>query len=251
MGETKQYRAVIVDDERLARSELRRLLGAHSEIEIVGEAANADEARQVIHREQPEIVFLDIQMPGESGFDLLETLEHQRQCRIIFVTAYDAYAIRAFEVNALDYLMKPVAPERLAASLDRLNAIGHRRKTSSTKAGQPEPLKYGDHLFISTGLRSSFIKIESILAIVAEGDYSRCHLKNGKSALLLKSMKEWQSQLPEAHFLRIHRSTIINLGFIKAIEKTRGAAHQVFINHLDKPFTISRRYAARLRKKFG
>lgn len=238
----QQWRAIIVDDERLARKELRSLLAEHSTIEIVGEAESVAAAAELVHSAQPDVVFLDIQMPGESGFQLLERLP--APCKVIFVTAYDAYALRAFEVNALDYLLKPINPARLAAALARL----------SVNEIPPVParkLEYDDRLFLEIGERAQFLKLEYIVCLRAAGDYSELVTTDGKVSLILKSLKEWEERLPEKHFTRIHRSTIINLEYVERIESWFNRSWQIHLRHLNEPLLVSRRYAAQLKQKFG
>src|SRR5262249_4194152 len=152
---TQRWKALIVDDERLARKELRSLLAEHTIIEVIGEAENAEQALLLIRSKEPDVVFFDIQMPGESGSNLLEKIEPA--FKIICVTAFDAYAIRAFEVNALDYLLKPINPARLAQAIERLSA-------SDNLAEQPvRKLEYDDRLFVESGERSHFLKISTIV----------------------------------------------------------------------------------------
>jgi two-component system, LytTR family, response regulator len=238
----QQWRAMIVDDERLARKELRSLLAEHPTIEIVGEAEGVATAAELARSTQPDVVFLDIQMPGESGFQLLERLP--TPCKVIFVTAYDAYALRAFEVNALDYLLKPINPARLATALARLSA-NEALPTPTRK------LEYNDRLFLEIGERAQFLKLEQIVCLRAAGDYSELVTTDGKVALILKSLKEWEERLPEKHFTRIHRSTIINLEYVERIESWFNRSWQIHLRHLSEPLLVSRRYAAQLKQKFG
>jgi two-component system, LytTR family, response regulator len=240
---TTSWRALIVDDERLARCELRSLLAEYSSIEIAGEAESVSQALELVRTTEPEVIFLDIQMPGASGFELVEQLA--TPCRIIFVTAYDAYALRAFEVNALDYLLKPINPERLAAAIARL-------ATNEPAPIQPiRKLEYTDRLFLELGDRAQFLKLDRLVCLRAAGDYSEIITTDGKPALVLKSLKEWEERLPEKHFARIHRSTIINLEYVERIEGWFNRSYQIYLRHLPEPLLVSRRYAAQLKQKFG
>jgi two-component system LytT family response regulator len=235
--------AIIVDDERLARSELRLLLADFAEISIVGEAKNLTEAVNLIQVSKPDVVFLDIQLSHENGFDLLEKVE--KDFKLIFVTAFDEFAIRAFEINALDYLLKPVNPERLAKTLERLFEIEEKREVTNRK------LEYEDHLFIEIGERSRFLKISSIKCICADGDYTHVFTDDGKKHLITKLLKEWEDRLPEKHFVRIHRSTIVNLEFIEKVETWFSRSYQIYLRDIKEPLTVSRRYAAQLKLKFS
>jgi two-component system, LytTR family, response regulator len=240
---SQSFRALLVDDERLARKELRSMLSEHPSVEVVGEAENVEQAMRLIGAQQPQVVFLDIQMPGESGFALLEKVA--ADFKVIFVTAFDAYAIRAFEVNALDYLLKPINPDRLARAIERLSAVEIPQPQAARK------LEYEDRLFIEIDERSRFLKINSIVCISAAGDYSQVITSDGEKSLVLKSLKEWEDRLPERYFARIHRSTIINMEYIERIVGWFNRSYQVHLKHLEEPLTMSRRYAVKLKLKFG
>jgi two-component system LytT family response regulator len=235
--------AIIVDDERLARKELRSLLSEFAEISVVGETENLTEAVELIQTIKPDVVFLDIQLQSENGFDLLEKVE--KTFKLIFVTAFDEFAIRAFEINALDYLLKPVNPERLAKTLKRLLESDEKIETPLRK------LEYEDRIFLEFGERSKFLKVSSIKYISADGDYTQVFTSDGSKYLITKPLKEWEERLPEKYFVRIHRSTIINFEFIEKVETWFNRSHQVFIKDLKEPFTISRRYSAAIKEKFN
>ena len=235
--------AIIVDDERLARSELRLLLTDFAEISIVGEAKNLTEAVNLIQAHKPDVVFLDVQLSGENGFDLLERVE--KDFKLIFVTAFDEFAIRAFEINAIDYLLKPVNPERLAKTLERLFEAINKGEAASRK------LEYEDRLLIEIGRRSRFVKISSIKCICADGDYSTVFTDDNKKHLVAKPLKEWEDRLPQKHFVRIHRSTIVNLEFVERVETWFGRSSQIHLLNTKEPLPISRRCAAQLKLKFN
>ncbi|UCC85357.1 MAG: response regulator transcription factor [Gemmatimonadota bacterium] len=240
MDETRT--AVIVDDERLARRELGSLLEAHPEVRIVGEADSVASAADLINREEPDVVFLDIQLVGETGFDLLERLEAEPA--IVFVTAYEQHAIRAFEVNALDYLLKPVTPERLAAALEKLPRPG---------SGPPavEPLDYQDRLFLRLDDRLMFLRVDAIKYITAAADYSYLHTADGRRRLVHKPLKEWEARLPANYFLRIHRSTIVNMEHVERLEPWSNYSYRVYLADVGDPLTMSRRYALKAKDRLG
>ncbi len=235
--------AIIVDDERLARRELRSLLAEFTEISIIGEAENLADTVNLIQLQKPEVVFLDIQLSNENGFELLEKVE--KDFKLIFVTAFDEFAIRAFEINALDYLLKPVNPERLAKTLERLLETVEKSETPFRK------LEYEDRLFIEIGERSKFLKISSIKCISADGDYTRVFTDDGKKHLVTKPLKEWEDRLPEKYFVRIHRSTIVNLEFIEKVETWFSRSYQIHIRQMKEPLSVSRRYASQLKLRFS
>ena len=235
-------RVILIDDERLARQELRSLLAEHAEVQVLAEAENITEAADLIEQHEPDLIFLDIQLRGESGFDLLEEVDGD--FKIIFVTAFDAYAIRAFEVNALDYLLKPVNPLRLAKALTRLNDL----RPHPSKA----PLDYDDRLFLDVdNERSRFLKICTITYIKGAGDYSEVFTTSGRRVLTSKPLKEWEERLPSKYFSRIHRSSIVNLECIDKIEPWFNRSYRVTLRNIAKPLTMSRRYAAQIKAKFG
>ena len=239
----KKLRAIIVDDERLARKDLQSLLADIESIEVVGEADSVSAAEKLIKDQDPDIMFLDVQMPGESGFDLLEKVDVK--ARVIFVTAFDEYAIRAFEVDAVDYLMKPVSPERLQKAIEKVE------KDDRQRAGNRRKVGYEDTMFITVNANLKFIRVGSILRIEAAGDYSDLLTTDGKKGLVQKSMTEWEERLPENHFCRIHRSTIVNLEHIVKVEEWFNNAYHVYLKGIESPLVMSRRYASRLKQKMG
>jgi len=208
---------------------------------VVGQAADARSAAGLIARLNPDVVFLDIQMPGESGFDLLSRAEIKS--RIIFVTAYDEYAIRAFEVNALDYLLKPVSRERLARSIERL------LKAGSREAGGEEKLRYDDSLFLRIDDGMKFLKVNTICAVRAAGDYTEVIASAPEGGLTSRSMKEWEARLPADRFCRIHRSAIINLDCVEKVEDRGNYTFDVFLKGMKQPMAMSRRYSAVLKHR--
>jgi two-component system LytT family response regulator len=204
----------IVDDERLARSELRRLLKGFSAIEIIGEAANADEAIEKIETARPDLLFLDIQMPGRDGFELLESLIYTP--RVIFTTAFDEYALKAFEFNALDYLLKPVEQKRLAAAISKVE--NHRREEIEKKQGvKSSPLGDADQIFVKDGERCWFVKLRDVRLLESEGNYTRLYFDKNKP-LILRSLNYLEERLDEKTFFRASRKHIINLRWIETIE---------------------------------
>ena len=229
-------RALVVDDERLARRELRKLLAAHPAIEVVGEADAVAPALTALEQLAPDVMFLDIQLRGETGFDLLARAHPP--CRVVFVTAYDQHALRAFEVNALDYLVKPVHPERLARAVERLAA----------PAAAPGRLGYDDRLFVEERGRGRFIAVAAIVAVRAAGDYAEL-VCDDHSALSPHPLRAWEARLPTRHFVRVHRQAIVNLERVTRVDATAGG-YQLHVRGLPEPLAMSRRYAARIKDRF-
>lgn len=234
-------RAIIVDDEPLARKDLGTILHGFNEIEIIGEADSVKTAKILLKKTKPDLIFLDIQMPGETGFDLLEYID--TSISIIFVTAFDEYAIRAFEVNALDYLLKPVDGERIKEAISRITS------GDETSISSSENLNYDDNLFLKLNNSYNFLRINSIIAIQAADDYSEILTNEGKKYLVYKKMMEWEKRLPEQYFCRIHRSAIINISMIEKIEPWYNQSYHVYIKGLMEPLTMSRRYFKTIKNK--
>jgi two-component system LytT family response regulator len=209
-------RAVIIDDERLARNELKKLLADFPEIEIVAEAANANEGIEKISNLDPELVFLDIQMPGKTGFEMLAELDHAPN--VIFTTAYDEYALKAFQVNALDYLLKPVEPGRLADALQKIHLLEDRE----AQAGVPmnfnrSILQESDQVFVKDGERCWFVKLMDIRLFESVGNYAKVYFGTNKP-LILKSLNSLEERLDEKIFFRANRKHIVNLRLIDKVE---------------------------------
>jgi two-component system, LytTR family, response regulator len=239
----KKYRTLIVDDSELARADLSDLLSEFPQVEIIGEADSVAAAAKAVQKLKPDLIFLDIQFPGESGFDLLETTKIK--AKIIFVTAFDEYAIRAFEVNALDYLLKPVYPDRLAQTLERLE---FNEKSALENSSQ---LEYDDLLFLEMNGKYHFLRVNCILKISSAGMYTEVTTCKGQKGLIYKSMRDWETRLPANRFIRIHRTTIINVEHIEKIEEWFNYSFRVFMKSLEKPVVMSRRYAASFRERMS
>ena len=211
-------RAVIIDDERLARNELKKLLQEFPEIEIIAEAANANEGIEKIDSLNPDLIFLDIQMPGKTGFDMLAELDKAPD--VIFTTAYDDYAIKAFEVNALDYLLKPVEPRRLADALQKLHLDDNRNGISETEdeiVVNKSMLHENDQVFVKDGERCWFVKLADIRLFESVGNYAKIYFGSHKP-LILKSLNALEERLDEKVFFRANRKHIVNLRLIEKIE---------------------------------
>jgi two-component system, LytTR family, response regulator len=211
-------RAVIIDDERLARNELKKLLQEFPEIEIIAEAANANEGIEKIDSLNPDLIFLDIQMPGKTGFDMLAELDKAPD--VIFTTAYDDHALKAFEVNALDYLLKPVEPRRLADALHKLHLEENRDREGSAEdeiSVNKSMLHESDQVFVKDGERCWFVKLADIRLFESVGNYAKIYFSTHKP-LILKSLNALEERLDEKVFFRANRKHIVNLRLIEKIE---------------------------------
>ncbi len=244
-------KTVLIDDERLARQELRHLLAAHPEIEIVGEAANVTDALRLLPALQPDLIFLDIEMPGRTGFDLIAALPPPHP-EIIFVTAFDAFALRAFEVNALDYLLKPVSPARLKAALERLRVSRAGEvevedlSASRTPAGV---FREDDQVFLREGDRCWFVPVKDIVLLESEGNHTRVHFHREKP-LLHRALASMEERVPDKLFVRANRSQVVNRTFIERVEPWfSGGLKATVKGGLEVEF--SRRQAQIFRERLG
>jgi two-component system LytT family response regulator len=209
-------KAIIIDDERLARNELKKLLSEFPEIEVVAEAANANEGIEKIDSFAPELIFLDIQMPGKTGFDMLAEMD--RTPNVIFTTAYDEYALKAFEVNALDYLLKPIEPKRLADAIQKLQSHEERDEPSAVPVNfNRSILQENDQVFVKDGERCWFVKLMDIRLFESVGNYAKVYFGQNKP-LILKSLNSLEERLDEKIFFRANRKHIVNLRLIEKVE---------------------------------
>lgn len=238
-------KAIIIDDERLARNELKKLLSEYPEIEVVAEAANAAEGIQKIEEMHPDLIFLDIQMPGKTGFEMLAELD--RAPHVIFTTAYDEYALRAFEVNALDYLLKPVEPKRLS---DAIHKLEHVEEKESEETEQPQtargPLGEYDQVFVKDGERCWFVKLTDIRLFESVGNYAKVFFGTNKP-LILKSLNALEERLDERIFFRANRKHIVNLRMIEKVEPYFNGGLLLEIKGGEK-IEVSRRQAVKFKE---
>jgi two-component system LytT family response regulator len=235
--------ALLVDDERLARQELRRLLAAHPDVTIVGEAVTADDAVVQLADSSIDVVFLDIKMPGGSGFDVLERVD--RVPLVVFTTAFDEYAVRAFEVNAFDYLMKPLRPERLAAVLDKA-----RTTLTAARDARPErPRSSTERVFLRDGERCWIVQWAEIALFEVEGNYARAYFGSHRP-LIRASLNTLEAKLDPALFFRASRQHIVNLRFIESVETAPDDTYVIRLKNKSE-VPVSRRQSRLLRENLG
>jgi two-component system, LytTR family, response regulator len=231
----KKIRALIVDDEPLARSLVRKMIGNHPDIEVLGECENGLQAISVIESEKPDLVFLDVQMPEVNGFAVIESLDAEALPHIVFITAFDQYAVKAFEVHALDYLLKPFDQERFDTALDRARKQIQSESNESLNerilalvAAKAQPAGHLVRFIIKSAGRVFFLKSDEIDWIAAEGNYVSLHI--GKGAHLFRAaIGTLEQQLDPAKFRRIHRSTIVNIDRIKQLQPWSRGDYQVVL----------------------
>jgi len=240
-------KTLIIDDERLARNELRRLLDNFPKIQVIGEAADANEALPMIEELEPDLLFLDIQMPGKNGFELLQSIEGKTP-EVIFTTAYDEYAIKAFEFNALDYLLKPVELARLSDAINRIEEEQHitdATGTNPTNGSLSKVLGENDQVFVKDGEKCWFVKLGKVRLFESMGNYVRLYFDDQKP-LVLKSLNALEDRLNPSTFFRANRKHIINLQWIEKIEPWFSGGLLVTLRGGDK-IEISRRQAIRFK----
>lgn len=239
-------RALVIDDERLARKELINLLNQLETVEVVGEAVNVDDAKEKIDQLQPDVIFLDIQMPEKTGFDLLEELDNLPH--VIFTTAYDEYALKAFQVNALDYLLKPIEPKRLEDAVLKLQGKmeGIAKREEQEGMGNQKKLTLEDQVFVKDGDRCWFVRLSNVRLFESDGNYIKVYFDNFKP-MIHKSLNALDERLDEKSFFRASRKHIINLGWVEAIEPWFNGGLVVTLKGGDR-IEVSRRQAARFKE---
>ena len=254
---SKPIRAILVDDEPLLREHLRERLAAHQEIDLVGEAHGVSSAVDLVAAEKPDVIFLDVQMPPENGFDLLPRLECVvPRPVVIFVTAYDKYALRAFDTNALDYLTKPVHPARLAKAIARLKqSIADQRLVADIKANPDSDTAQGaatsldamDLIPLQDGAYIRMVKVGQIAAAEIQGDYTRILAAGGKAVMIKSTLSLWEKKLPPSLFCKISRRLLINRKQVKRIAPLNRENTQVFLNGIEESLLLSRIEIRRLK----
>ena len=237
----KKIKVIIVDDERLSREEIKRALKTYEDFVVIGEAENADDAKDLIETKMPDLIFLDIQMPEKSGFDLLESLDNVPN--VLFITAYDQYAVQAFEVNALDYLMKPIREERFSKAIEKI------RDSIKLKVSLNNSLTEDRKIFIKDGEKRFFIQLDEIYLIESLENYTRLFFQ-GKKALQRRSLRHWEEILDENIFFRIKRTEIINIKYIQTIHTTDSGRLEVKLK-TGELLEVSNRQSAKFKNRNG
>lgn len=236
-------KTIIIDDERLARKELTSLLSDFNEIEIIAECSNAIEAKEKIEELKPDLIFLDIQMPEKTGFDLLEELDYIPH--VVFVTAYNEFAIKAFEVNAFDYILKPIDSDRLKQTINKINALETKTKEEKQEETPTEKLGYDDQIFIKDGEKCWFVKLADVRFFESEGNYVKVFFQEHKP-LILKSLTNIESKLEEKLFFRTSRKHIVNMKWIDKVDNWFSGGLKLTLN-TGEEIEVSRRQAQKFR----
>lgn len=240
------HRALIIEDEAPARADLKIKLAAHPEIAVVGEAATLRAARELLARDDYDLVFLDIQLIGGNCFELVP--EVRPGARIVFATAFDTFAVRAFQINALDYLLKPVEPDRLAEAIRRLPTAVDPDAADGPAACALQP---DDMVYLRANLRARFALVSDISIITAHDNYSEVLLADGTKIFLRKSLKAWEESLPMSHFMRVHRTQIVNLARVTEYRRDADEHTWLFVVGATEPVAASRHRWGELRDRLG
>ncbi len=240
----ESVKAIIIDDESFAREDLREMLKKHPEIKVIGEAGSVGEARELLKTVIPDLVFLDIQLWGGSGFDLVPDIPASSD--IVFFSAHDRFAIRAFEINALDYLLKPVTEERLALSITRLY---QKEKRPDYTSGPVELVDEKDQIFIRSDKERRFVSVSSVVAVVSVGgNYTEVYLDSGRRPPVRKTLKQWKTLLPEPMFLNVNRSVIANTHYLRSVEKQEDGKFSAEFDGMEAPVEVARHNVSLLKK---
>ncbi|MBC7367524.1 MAG: response regulator transcription factor [Undibacterium sp.] len=256
-------RALLIDDEPSAREDLRGMLAAHRAVTVIGEAGLIPAARTLLARDDYDLVFLDVQLRGGSGFDLVPSV--RPAAAIVFVTGYERYAVRAFEVNALDYLVKPVATDRLAATLRKLSGATAQPtvpdsvsssppsalSSQLTPPATPPPLRSDDRVFLKNDHTAKFVPVTEVSAIISRENYTDALLADGARFFMRRTMKSWEEFLPAELFVRVHRTTLVNLRQIERITEPDSETPHLHLHGVASPVACSHRLSPELRRRLG
>ncbi|MFA5848411.1 MAG: LytTR family DNA-binding domain-containing protein [Bacteroidales bacterium] len=242
----KIFKAYILDDEPLAIKSLKKKLESHPEIKIIGESTRMSKAFDDVSADAPDILFLDIQLAEGTGFDFLNNVRFAG--KVVFVTAYDEYAFRAFEVNALDYLLKPVSDERMNETINKIK--NNQYNYSNNDPNFELRYRYSDRLFVVERNQIHFVLIENVTRIYAARDYSFIETNDGKKSIIMRTMAEWEVRLPKEHFVRVHRSYIVNINHIEKIIRNSTSTAKIYLKNIAEPVSLSRTYYKNLRNNY-
>lgn len=236
-------KAVIIEDSRLARKELIELLKAFSQIELIGEAGNAEEAIEMIKQFSPDLIFLDIHLPGKSGFEILQELD--RVPMVIFTTAFDQYALQAFEYNTIDYLLKPIAPERLGQAISKVEVQLAKSKITLKR----DKLTVNDRIFLKDGAKCWFVTLNEVRFFESKGNYTQVHFENN-CPLVLRSLQQIEETLDDQQFIRVNRQQIVNVRFIEDVAEWFSGGLKLTLS-TGETVEVSRRQVYRIKELFS
>ncbi len=241
-------KSVVVDDVDMMRATLKKVLDGFPNIEIIGEASDYESAKNLINETKPDLVFLDIDLNGLTSIDLLNEINCNP--KIIFITSHPDFAIKAFELNAVDYILKPISADRLRRAIDRVTELNTDFIEGSAMDESQERFKADQIILLNFDSKLTFIKVQDINYIEAFGNYTKIYMNDGKLSITYNSIKNWDNRLPNDVFIQIHRSSIVNLLNVIKIEKWTNDTGRLFLKGVEKPFEISRSYFFQIKKKY-
>jgi two-component system LytT family response regulator len=241
-------RSVVVDDVDIMRVTLKKVLEGFPNIEIIGEASDYESAKNLINDTKPDLVFLDIDLYGLTSIDLLNEISCNP--KIIFITSHPDFAIKAFELNAVDYILKPISADRLRKAIERVNEFNTNSLDGSVMDESQERFKADQIILLNFDSKLTFIKVQDINYIEAFGNYTKIYMNDGKLSITYNSIKNWDNRLPNDVFIQIHRSSLVNLLNVIKIEKWTNDTGRLFLKGVEKPFEISRSYFFQIKKKY-
>lgn len=241
-------KSVVVDDVDMMRVTLKKVLDGFPNIEIIGEASDYESAKSLINETKPDLVFLDIDLNGLTSIDLLNEINCSP--KIIFITSHPDFAIKAFELNAVDYILKPISADRLRRAIDRVTELNSESFEDAGMDESQERFKADQIILLNFDSKLTFIKVQDINYIEAFGNYTKIYMNDGKLSITYNSIKNWDNRLPNDVFIQIHRSSIVNLLNVIKIEKWTNDTGRLFLKGVEKPFEISRSYFFQIKKKY-
>ena len=237
----ERLKAMIVEDEYLVRADLVLLLQSHSSVSVETEAETVEEAKAALARERYDVAFLDVQLRSGSGFDIIDAVP--KSTAVIFISSYPQYAVRAFEVDALDYLVKPVTPERLAVALNRLTSKkAHETSSGPSCVHEARQTTKNDIIVVQCDDGKRIVALDQIVAVISVGgNYTSVHVMGNRSYTVRKTFKEWETILPQTRFVRIHRQSVVNMGYASALRKGDNGIWELGLLNFSEPLSVSRR----------
>lgn len=241
-------KTVIIDDVESIRAVLKKLLSNYENILIKGEAADVDSAIELIREEKPDLLFLDIDLNGLISLDILKSIDYEPM--VVFITSHTSFAVKAFELNAVDYMLKPISSERLTKAIEKVRNKWHKLDAASDKDDEESVFEPDHMVLLNFDDKFSFVRVNEITHVEAYGNYTKIYVNDGRMSIAYNSLKNWITRLPTDLFIQIHRSTLINMSYVNKIEKWSNDTGRIFLKDHVQPLEISRSYFFELKKRY-